>query len=141
MSAAPLDVGTVELVHATYAKAWADHDPKAIAALHTPDSVFHTHVGLPPVIGRAAIEASCAETFSTYRDFSATHGQMHVGEGHWVLQWTMTANMVDPADSAAPARPISVDCVDIVSLSHDGLVARKDVFMDFEHVSVALSGA
>ncbi len=140
MTATSIDATTVEQLLETYAQAWADHDPKAIARLHTQDSVFHTHIGMPPVTGRAAIEASCAETFATYRDFSSTPGRLHLGVSHWVLEWTMTALMVDANDPTTPARPIRVDCVDIVSLSPEGLVARKDVYMDVEHVTAVLSG-
>ncbi len=32
-----------------YSRAWAEHDPDAIAAMHTGDSVFHLHDTAVPV--------------------------------------------------------------------------------------------
>lgn len=119
----------------TYALAWARHDPAAIAALHTQDSVFHTHIGMPPAVGRAAVLAACEEIFGTYHDFQAVPTRLHVGADHWVLEWQMTAQMQSPGGP----QPISIDCVDVVSLSPEGLVDRKDVYMDVEHVTAALS--
>lgn len=119
----------------TYARAWASHGPAAIAALHTEDSVFHAHIGMPPVVGRAAVQAACEEIFSTYHDFHATQTRLHLGADHWVLEWKMAAQMQTPGGP----QPISVDCVDVVSLSGDGLVDRKDVYMDVQHVTPALS--
>ena len=126
---------TVQARQENYSRAWAAHDPAAIAALHTEDSVFHTHIGMPPVVGRAAVQASCEETFSTYHDFQATPTRLHLGADHWVLEWQLTAQLQTPGGP----HPIRVDCVDVISLSPEGLVARKDVYMDVEHVTAALS--
>lgn len=125
----------VRALQESYARAWESHDPAAIASLHTEDSVFHTHIGMPPVVGRAAVRAACEDTFSTYHDFQATPTRLHLGEDHWVLEWQLTAQM----QTQGGQHPISVDCVDVVSLSPEGLVARKDVYMDVEHVTAALS--
>jgi uncharacterized protein (TIGR02246 family) len=118
-----------------YRQAWAEHDAPAIAALHTEDSVFHTHIGMAPAVGRAAIQAACEDIFATYQDFKATSTRVHVGEDNWVNEWCMTAQV---QSGAAPVA-ISIDCVDVIALSPEGLVARKDVYMDFEHVTAALA--
>ena len=118
-----------------YREAWADHDAPAIAALHTEDSVFHTHIGMPPAIGRAAIQAACEDIFATYHDFRSTTTRLHLGEDNWVNDWCMTAQM---QTGGAPV-DVSIDCVDVIALSPDGLIARKYVYMDFEHVTAALT--
>ena len=38
-----------------YSRTWAAHDPDAIAAMHTDDSVFHLHDIGAPASGRGAI--------------------------------------------------------------------------------------
>ena len=38
-----------------YHQAWAIHDTDAIAALHTPDSVFHIHGATDAATGRASV--------------------------------------------------------------------------------------
>ncbi|GAC1611219.1 MAG: hypothetical protein NVS3B26_22640 [Mycobacteriales bacterium] len=129
------DRPTVQQLQETYARAWEAHDSAAIAALHTEDSVFHTHIGMPPAVGRDAVLSACEDVFSTYHDFHANPTRLHVGTDHWALEWQMTAQMQTPAGP----RPIRVDCVDLVHVSPEGLVARKDVYMDFEHVTAALS--
>lgn len=128
---------TVQALQERYAQAWEARDPAAIAALHTEDSVFHTHIGMPPAVGRAAVLATCKDTFHTYHDFHAIPTRLHVGTDHWALEWQMTAQMQTPAGP----QPISVDCVDVVHLSPEGLVARKDVYMDVEHVTSALAAS
>lgn len=37
-----------------YSAAWANHDPDAIVAMHTEDTVFHMHGMAEPAIGAAA---------------------------------------------------------------------------------------
>ncbi len=118
-----------------YLRAWEDHDAKAIAALHTEDSVFHTHIGMPPAVGRPAVLATCEDIFAVYREFRAETTRVHLGDDHWVVEWRMTAQM---QTGAAPVA-ISVDCVDVIALSPEGLVSRKDVYMDVEHVNASLA--
>ena len=117
-----------------YVGAWEGRDPEAIAALHTEDSVFHTHIGTPPAVGRPAVQTACHDVFAFYHDFRLTTTRAHVGDDHWVLEWRLTAQMQTGAEPV----PISIDCIDVIKLSSDGLVARKDVYMDVEQVSTAM---
>jgi len=45
-----------------YGAAWAAHDPDAIVALHTDDTVFHMHGGGDPVQGRPAVREAIVVT-------------------------------------------------------------------------------
>ena len=47
-----------------YGQAWANHDPDAIAALHTEDSVFHMHNITAPACGRAAVRDAIAGAYA-----------------------------------------------------------------------------
>ncbi len=47
-----------------YSRAWADHDPDAIVALHTEDTVFHQHGMGDPAVGRLAVRGAVAGLFT-----------------------------------------------------------------------------
>jgi uncharacterized protein (TIGR02246 family) len=121
----------VAAVQQAYSAAWAAHDPDAIAALHTEDTHFETHIGTPSVEGRDALRANCAQIFEMYEDFRSVHNRVLYGDKHWVLDWTMHATI--------GGKDISVDCLDVVVLSDDGLVALKDAYMDAAQLQAALA--
>ena len=54
------------------------------------------------------------------------------GEGFWVLDWAL----IFKPDGANGTRRF--DCVDVVNVSPDGLVARKDTFIDMVQLQAAL---
>ena len=56
------------------------------------------------------------------------------GPDFWVLDWALT---FQPEGSEERAR---FDCLDVVNLSPDGLVARKDTFVDMVQLQAALPG-
>jgi ketosteroid isomerase-like protein len=111
---------TVDLkaISERYFAAWARRDPDAIVALHTEDTRFWTHLGGEPVVGRNAVRATFAELFDTFGDFSFEIYRVLYGEDHWVLDWALISG------------DIRFDCMDAVVVSPDGLVARKDTFVD-----------
>ena len=51
---------------------------------------------------------------------------MFYGDDHWVLDWALISG------------DIRFDCLDIVVVSPDGLVARKDTFVDTAQFAAAL---
>ena len=108
-----------------YFAAWAARDPDAIVALHTDDTRFWTHLGGEPVVGRGAVRATFAEIFEQFPGFAFETYRVLYGDNHWVLDWALISG------------DIRFDCLDIVVVSSDGLVARKDTFID----SVQLQGA
>ena len=67
---------------------------------------------------RDAVRATFAELFENFPDFSFETYRVFHGAGHWVLDWALISG------------EIRFDCVDVVDVSADGLVARKDTFVD-----------
>jgi hypothetical protein len=101
-----------------YFAAWAAHDPDAIVTLHTEDTQFWTHLGVEPVQGRDAVRAAFEQIFAQFPDFTWETYRVLYGEDHWILDWALISG------------DIRFDCLDIVNVSSDGLVSRKDTFID-----------
>ncbi len=110
-----------------YFGAWAARDPDAIVALHTDDTRFWTHLGTEPVVGRAAVRSAFAEIFERFPGFSFEVYRVLYGENHWVLDWALISG------------DIRFDCLDVVDVSPDGLVTRKDTFIDTVQLQAAVS--
>jgi ketosteroid isomerase-like protein len=108
----------VKAISERYFSAWADRDPDAIVALHTPDTRFWTHLGGEPIVGRDAVRATFAELFVRFPEFSFETYRVFYGDDHWVLDWALISG------------DTRFDCLDVVVVSPDGLVARKDTFVD-----------
>lgn len=134
MTTAIAEHQSVQAIFDAYMSAWRLRDPEAIAAMHAVDGVFHAHVGTPPAVGRAAVRQACIELFAEYEDFQGAPVRLHVGSDHWVLEWTMRVKQ-----RGTDQESISVDCVDVVQLSDEGLVLRKDAYLDVAQASAALS--
>jgi hypothetical protein len=109
-----------------YFAAWAAHDPDAIVALHTADTQFWTHLGAEPVHGRAAVRAAFAEIFEQFPDLTWQTYRVLYGDDHWILDWALISG------------DVRFDCLDVVNVSPDGLVARKDTFIDAMQLQAAL---
>ncbi|MCU1586547.1 MAG: ester cyclase [Frankiales bacterium] len=106
----------------TYSEAWSQHDPQAIAALHTEDSVFHVHDILDPFVGRPAIAEAAAGFFKDSPDLAFERGRVHLGEDHVVSEYVMSGTLL--------GRSFACEGTDIFSV-RDGLVARKDSYIDW----------
>jgi ketosteroid isomerase-like protein len=109
-----------------YFTAWAARDPDAIVALHTVDTRFWTHLGAPPVHGRDAVRAAFAEIFEQFPDLTWETYRVLYGEDHWILDWALISG------------DIRFDCLDVVNVAPDGLVSRKDTFVDAMQLQAAL---
>jgi hypothetical protein len=116
----------LEAISQRYFAAWADRDPDAIVALHTDDTQFWTHLGGAPVVGRDAVRATFAELFNGFPEFTFETYRVFYGEDHWVLDWALISG------------GIRFDCIDVVVVSPDGLVARKDTFVDAVQMQAAM---
>jgi ketosteroid isomerase-like protein len=126
MSPAAAQVVDLRAISERYFAAWADRDPEAIVALHTDDTRFWTHLGAGPVVGRAAVRDTFAELFDRFPEFSFETYRVLYGETHWVLDWALISG------------DIRFDCLDVVMVSPDGLVARKDTFVDAVQLQAAM---
>jgi ketosteroid isomerase-like protein len=123
----------VKQISETYFAGWEARDPDAIAALHTEDTMFWSHHAGAPVRGRAAVRDTFAGLFETFEDFGFETYRVVLGDDHWVLDWALTARV--------DGTPVRFDCIDLVMLSPEGLVARKDTFVDASQIPAALLAA
>lgn len=84
------------------------------------------HMDGEPVVGRDAVRAAFAEIFTQFPDFTWETYRVLYGENHWILDWALISG------------DIRFDCLDVVSISPNGLVARKDSFIDAAQLQAAL---
>jgi hypothetical protein len=122
----------IEAISERYFARWEARDPDGIVGLHTENTQFWSHAGGGPVQGREAVRAAFAEIFERFPEFSFETHRVLYGEDFWVLDWAL---IFKPEGTEEAQR---FDCVDIVNLSPDGLVARKDTFIDMVQLQAAL---
>jgi hypothetical protein len=119
-------------VQQRYFAAWEARDPDAIAALHTEDTVFWSRLGSEPVRGRDAVRQTFAELFERFPQLSFETNRLLFGPDFWVFDWVLKFVPEGAAD------PVGFDAVDVVQLSPEGLVARKDTFVDYVQALAAV---
>ena len=105
-----------------YSGAWAVHDPDAIAAMHTDDSVFDLHDVGAPATGRAAVRDLIAVLFTVVPDLQFQLKRAHFGAEHFVTEYVMTGT--------ADGKPFGIAGADVFTM-RDGLVGRKDTYLDW----------
>lgn len=115
-----------------YFALWEAHDPDGIAAMHAEDSRFQTRIGTEPAVGREAIRETFAGYFARFPEFGFDTHRVLYGDGFWVLDWRLTFL----PEGATERR--GFDCNDVVTVNADGLVARKDTFIDMVGLQAAL---
>ena len=119
-----------------YADTYDSRNVEAIVALHAPNSQFWLHLDREPVTGRAAIADAFAGFFEQWPKFGFDVYRVFTGADHWVLDWALTAELTRADGTVVPVR---FDCVDIVTVDADGLVARKDTFVDYPQAQQAIA--
>jgi uncharacterized protein (TIGR02246 family) len=122
----------LEAISQRYFDAWAARDSDRIAELHTEDTQFWAHLGGEPVRGREAVREAFAEVFERFPEYGFETYRVLYGEDFWVLDWALTFKPEDASESKR------FDCLDVVNVSPDGLVARKDTFVDMVQLQVAM---
>jgi ketosteroid isomerase-like protein len=111
---------TVNELAGLYAMAWAAHDANAVGALHTEDSVFHVHGLGDAASGTEAVRQLAAELFALSPDLHFEAKRVYLGSDHIALEYDM---------SGTAGQSFVCDGVDVIAVS-DGLVARKDTYLD-----------
>lgn len=129
-----LDVGAL---FERYAAAWTERNPDVIIELHTPDTQFWLHTGGEPARGRDAVREAVAGMFQQWPEFGFDVYRVLFGEDHWVLDWALTSVLTDAEGNR---RPVRFDCADIVTVDGQGLVVRKDTFVDLVQANAVLAG-
>lgn len=106
----------------SYSRAWAEHDPDAIVAMHTDDTVFHMHGYAESATGRATVRDAIAALFDQSPDLHFESRRVHFGEDHFVSEYEVSGT--------ADGKPFACEGVDVFTL-RDGRVARKDTYIDW----------
>ena len=112
---------TLDVQHLTdvYFAAWEALDPDRIAALHSADTQFQIHTaGSEPVIGRAHVREAFANVFARFPGYAFETHRLLIGDDHWVLDWTLRSDIGE------------MGCLDVVTVDADGLVRRKDTYIE-----------
>ena len=117
-----------------YSDAWHSHDPDAIVALHTDDTVFHIHVGDEPARGRAAVREAFAEILRQWPDLHFHPVGLRFGEDFWVAEWRMTGTH---SESGAK---MDAEAVDVITVG-EGRVHTKDTYVDAITIQQQLAAA
>ena len=118
-----------------YEAAWNSRDVDAIASLHTDGSIFQLHAGDgAEVRGRDAIRETFAGFPAQFPDLHSAGQRLQVGPRHLVFESRMTGIAASPLvvagrEAEAAGAKVVIDCVDVIEL-RDGLVARKDTYLD-----------
>jgi ketosteroid isomerase-like protein len=105
-----------------YSRAWAVHDPAAIAAMHTDDSVFELHDVGAPATGRAAVRELIEALLTAVPDLRFEPKRAHFGAEHFVTEYMMSGT--------AERKPFAIAGADVFTM-RDGLVSRKDSYLDW----------
>ena len=105
-----------------YGAAWAEHDVDAVMAMHTDDTVFHLHGGGEPAGGRDATREAFAAVLTQWPDIRFERKRVHIGEGHFVSEYEMSAT--------SEGHVITCDGVDVIAVE-GGMVSRKDTYLDW----------
>ncbi|MBA2673764.1 nuclear transport factor 2 family protein [Ramlibacter sp.] len=129
---------TADALFQRYAQTFRSRDVEAIGRLHTDQSRFQLHSGEAAVVGRAAIQERFARFFAQWPEMDFVVKRVLTGASHWVLDWALTARLPLPGGGA---RQIQFDCMDLVTVDAQGLVAAKDTFVDLVQVQAALKAA
>ncbi len=112
---------TITDLAGAYSKAWASHDADAVAALHTKDSVFHVHGLGAAATGVEMVRQLTAGFFALVPDLLFTPKRVYIGPDHLVFEYDMSGTTA--------GKPFVCDGVDVIAF-RDGLVARKDTYLD-----------
>jgi len=105
-----------------YSRAWAVHDPDAIAAMHTDDSAFELHGVGASASGRAAVRDLIATLLTAVPDLRFEPKRAHFGAEHFVTEYAMTGT--------AGGKAFAIAGADVFTM-RDGLVGRKDSYLDW----------
>ncbi len=125
---------TIEELAATYGDAWNSQDLEAILALHTEDSTFQLFSGGEPAVGKDAVRDAFAQLLAQFPDIHFAERRLITGEGHWVLESTVTATLaaaleVEGETIAPESQKVEFDAVDVITVE-DGLVKTKATYLD-----------
>jgi hypothetical protein len=105
-----------------YSGAWASHDPDAITAMHTDDSVFDLHGVDASATGRVAIRVLIATLLKIVPDLRFKPVRVHFGAEHFATEYVMSGTV--------EGKQFAIAGADIFTM-RGGLAGRKDTYLDW----------
>lgn len=114
-----------------YKTVFAAHHPGAVAALHATDGTFCVHDGSGTVHGRERIAERFEALFAMWPALEVRPRRELVGDGFWVLDWTLSVPLT--------GRTITLDRLDLVTVDDAGLVRTKDTWIDADQYAALLA--
>jgi ketosteroid isomerase-like protein len=112
---------SIEELAGQYHQAWTERDAEAIAPLHTEDSVFHMHGVAGAATGREQVRALVATLLRLVPNLHFEPKRVYLGTDHLVFEYDMSGTF-DGSEFVC-------DGADVIAVT-DGLVARKDTYLD-----------
>ena len=128
-------ITAIRMLAERYGEAWNRQDLDAIMDLHAEDCVFQAHAaGSPPARGKQAVREAFASYLALLPDINFDESSLHVGEGFWVLESTMSGTVagsleLDGESLGTDGARVEVDCVDVIEV-RDGLISSKQTYLD-----------
>jgi ketosteroid isomerase-like protein len=124
-------MSAIEELSLRYSQAWAEHDLDAIMALHSADTVLHIHGGGLPATGQAETRETVAAIFAQWPDLRFDPRRVHFSDTHFVSEYEMSGT--------ADGERVACDGADVICVT-DGLVTRKDTYLDWPQLQLQLGG-
>jgi ketosteroid isomerase-like protein len=112
---------SIEDLAGQYHQGWVERDPNVIAALHTEDSTFHLHGLTEAATGRGPVRDLIGSLLRLVPDLRFDAKRFYVGADHIVFEYDMSGT--------SDGTHFVCDGVDVIAVT-DGLVARKDTYLD-----------
>jgi steroid delta-isomerase-like uncharacterized protein len=135
----------IQMLAQRYGEAWNRQDLDAIMDLHTDDTNFVAHAaGSPPAKGKDAVREAFAGYIAMMPDINFAERSLKVGEGHWVLESTMSGTVdqaieVEGESFGERGLRVEVPCVDVIEV-RDGRVSSKHTYLDSMTMQRQLGG-
>jgi len=112
---------SIEDLAGQYHQGWVGKDPNVIADLHTEDTTFHLHGLAEAAVGRVPVRDLIASLLRLVPDLHFEAKRFYVGSDHIVFEYDMSGTF--------DGTHFVCDGVDVIAVT-DGLVARKDTYLD-----------
>ena len=119
---------------AEYLAAWGRHDPDAVAAFHTEESVFTVDALGVDAVGRAEVRAAVAAVFALWPDIRFNERRLYVSADLAVfeslVEGTLASRLTIGDTVIEPNGRIETFLLCDVFRLRDGRIVRKDAYLD-----------
>ena len=136
--------GAVEELAHRYDEAWNAHDVDGILALHAPDMTFRLHLpGFADISGESALREHFDQFFALWPDLEFRSHRLNAADGMFTNEMLMSGTLAAPMAvgdlTLSPnGKKATFESVDVI-LVEDGLVKRKDTYVDSASLLIQLA--